>query len=364
MAQDRSLNPLQRYLSREEQFVLDAAGAFVRGGRGNGIIVPDGLDWLRVEQIAHINNIGPVFHYLFQARPLSLAAMEGWGRIRMRVLFANIQKLRLAVRIFGLLEKAGIRSVGLRGVTLANLYYPEPGLRPMKDLDILVDADAGQKVLNAMSAAGFETTNRLRSQLVYTIDGVEVEIHLSLLTAKRYRAAFDSDKLLDARVRVETAEGVIYRLPLEHELIELVAHAFIHHELQGFTRIMDIALVMDRPGLDWDVVGRWCRGTRLSNMYLFTLSLTSALFGTRNGEFREHINAKLPFGVGSLYASYAKLYFGGDNLLHYFCRKKNMFYVAEPPGVKLNQFWRLFSASHFREMKQAIKKGKVPLIRG
>jgi hypothetical protein len=170
--------------------------------------------------------------------------------------------------------------------------------------------------------------------------------------------------MLDARVRIGAAEGIIYRLPIEHELIELVAHAFVHHELQGFTRIMDIALVMARPGIDWEAIGTWCRNARLSNMYLFTLSFADALFGGGDEAFRKHIHAKLPWRAGRLFASYAKLYFGGDNLLHYFCRKKNMFYVAERPGVKLNQFWRLFSASHFREMKQIVTKGKTPLIRG
>ncbi|MHB8844967.1 MAG: nucleotidyltransferase family protein [Nitrospirota bacterium] len=364
MADQRIMNRLRQYLSPEERFVLDASGAFVRGGKTGDTEAAAGLDVSRIAQIVHINNIGPVFHYLFRERGFSLPGMDGWGQLRMRVLFANIQKLRLAVRIFGILEKAGIRSVGLRGVTLANLYYPEAALRPMKDLDILVDADAGPGVLAAMSAAGYETTNRLRSQLIYVIDGVEIEIHLSLLTAKRYRAAFDSRLLLDARVRVETAEGVIYRLPIEHELIELVAHAFVHHELQGFTRIMDIALVMARPETDWKAIGRWCRDAQLSNMYLFTLSLADALFETGNDAFRRHIDAKLPFGAGRLFSSYGKLYFGGDNLLHYACRKKNMFYVAERPGVKLNQFWRLFSASHFREMKQVMTKGKTPLIRG
>lgn len=364
MAEQRIMNKLRHRLSREERFVLDAAGAFVRGGRAEDVEAPAGLDGNRVAQIVHINNIGPVVHYLFRERGFPLPGMDAWGQVRMRVLFANVQKLRLAVRIFGILDRAGIRSVGLRGVTLANLYYPEAALRPMKDLDILVDADAGPGILAAMAAAGYETTNRLRSQLVYVIDGVEIEIHLSLLTAKRYRAAFDSRLMLDARVRVETAEGIVYRLPVEQELIELVAHAFVHHELQGFTRIMDIALVMARPGIDWEAIGRWCRDARLSNMYLFTLSLADALFETGNDAFRRHISAKLPFGADRLFASYGKLYFGGDNVLHYFCRKRNMFYVAERPGVKLNQFWRLFSASHFREMKQLITKGKTPLLRG
>lgn len=337
--------------SPEERFFLQALSSFVHHGDGRDVPTPpEGLRWDRVNQLVQVNNVGPVFHLLLSGRGLPLP-LEAWGQVRMQVLFANIQKLRLAVRLFGLLEAAGVAAVGLRGVSLAHGTYPDPGLRPMKDLDILVDPDKGPQIEEALAAAGFTPSNRLRSQLVYTVGGVEIELHLSLLTAKRYRAAFDAGELLSSRVRVQTAEGAIYRLPPEQELLELVAHAFVHHELQGLTRMLDIALVMSRPGLDWMAVGSWCRTARLSNMYRFTLSLADALFRPGSTTYRGAIDAKLPRGADRLFASYSRQYLGGDSLLHHACRKRNLFYVAERPGVKLNQFWRLFSASHFREMR-------------
>lgn len=348
--------------SPEELFLLGTLRSFVLHGDGREALErPSGLRWDRVAQLVHVNNIGPVVHHCFRDRPLPLRDHGRWGQVRMKQLFDNLRTLRTAVRLFRLFEDAGIRSVGLRGVTLAHLHYPDAGLRPMKDLDILVDARDHGQVIEALQRDGLEPSNRLRSQVVYVIDGIEVEVHLSLLTAKRYRAVFDRDALLAARTAAATAEGGVYRLTPEDELLELVAHAFVHHELQGLGRMLDIALVMNRPGLDWDRIVRWCEASRLSNMVLFTLAFTDRLFGL-DLRPEERFGRKLPLWSRTMFRSYLRLYLGGDNPLDYLCRMRCLLYAAERPVTKMNQFFRFFSKRYAKDLLYLMRKDRPPDI--
>jgi hypothetical protein len=214
-----------------------------------------------------------------------------------------------------------------------------------------------------MRSAGFEPSKVLRSQLVYLVEGVEVELHFSLLTAKRYRAFFDSYLFLASRVKVETNEGSIYRLSVEHELLELVAHAFVHHELRCFTQMMDIAMVMTRKDLDWSAVAHWCGETGLTTMFLFTLSLTAELFGLHDSGFAGHFSEALPYRSGKMFRSYLKLYFGGDTLPDFLSRKRNLIHVAERPMVKIGQLCRMFSARDIREMLSVFNRERTTKIR-
>ena len=348
--------------SREEQFLLRTLRSFVLQGDGREAPEqPPGLQWDRVAQLVHVNNIGPVVHHCFREHPLPLRDHGRWGQVRMKQLVDNLRTLRVAVRLFRLFEDAGIRSVGLRGVTLAHLHYPDAGLRPMKDLDLLVDARDHGQVIEALRRDGLEPSNRLRSQVVYVIDGIEVEVHLSLLTAKRYRAVFDRDALLAARTGAKTAEGAVFRLTREDELLELVAHAFVHHELQGLGRMLDIALVMTRPGLEWDRIVRWCEASRLTNMVLFTLAFTDSLFGL-DLRPEERFGRKLPFWSHAMFRSYLKLYFGGDNPMDYLCRMRSLLYAAERPVTKMNQLFRFFSKRYAKDLRYLLRKDKAPHI--
>lgn len=357
------MSSLRRLLSPEELFVLESASAFISNGNTCQVHIPEDFDWDRVARIVSTINTGPVFDHLFHAAPRLHPAMDAWRQLRLKTLSSNIRKFRVAARLFALFDGAGIPAVGLRGVTLANLYYFDPGLRPMRDLDILVAGDDHPRVQDAMRSAGFEPSKVLRSQLVYLVEGVEVELHFSLLTAKRYRAFFDSDMFLASRIKVETNEGTIYRLSIEHELLELVAHAFVHHELRCFTQLMDIAMVMTRKDLDWGAVALWCEETRLTTMFLFTLSLTAELFGLHDTGFAGHFPKTLAYRSGKMFRSYLKLYFGGDTLVDFLYRKRNLILVAERPMVKIGQLCRMFSARDIREMLCVFNRERTAEIR-
>ncbi len=352
-------HPLLNSLPLEEQFLQIAMSSFVRTRiTPVPISAPDGLDWQRLNWLITANQIGPFGDCLFSGQPLPPAVLDRWKKLRLQTLFNNIHKLRVAVRLFSAFEQAGVRSVVLRGLTLAFALYPDAGLRPMRDLDILVDATSHQQIVQIMRTHGYEPASLLRTQVLYFIEGVEIEIHLSLLTAKRYRDAMGSDVLLGSRMRITTREGDIFGLPPDHELLELVMHAFVHHELQGYARVLDIALMMCDTSICWQFVASWCRENGLTNMFLFTLSYTDALFGLESHP-EQHFSRKLPDRVRSRFPAYSTFLFGGNNFRHFICRKRNLFFIAETPAIMFRELLRLFSGTTYREIRLALTRKQL-----
>ncbi|MDQ0377655.1 nucleotidyltransferase family protein [Amycolatopsis thermophila] len=85
-----------------------------------------------------------------QAREVTSAHAKN----QMRVLALEGELLR----ILGLLEGAGIESRVLKGTAAAHLDYPDPALRSVNGLDVLVRADDIARSVAVLGTAGFERT--------------------------------------------------------------------------------------------------------------------------------------------------------------------------------------------------------------
>ncbi len=89
--------------------------------------------------------------------------------------------------IISLFEKNSIRALTLKGLALAYEYYPEPGLRPLSDIDLLLDQKDVLRGLRLLSEAGFSTRfpnatlKRVPNQLTADSplrDGISVRVEL------------------------------------------------------------------------------------------------------------------------------------------------------------------------------------------
>ena len=192
----------------EYDYICDTLNRFALASQAP-VPVPHGLDCRMIESFMRINNCGQIFNYMAESGLEGCGDFSGWAEPRKKTLLSNLRTLRTSARVFGILEEAGIEAVAMRGLVLAHELYPDPGLRPMKDVDILVAADVSKRLRGAMSAHGYEPTRELRSQIVYTIDGIEFELHLLLLTAKRYRAILGAGEFLGSRVKPWTPLPVV-----------------------------------------------------------------------------------------------------------------------------------------------------------
>jgi hypothetical protein len=317
------------------------------------------LNWNRVDALIFHYNIMPIFHYMYHSLPVDPGRIQRWHHDRINFLRKNIIGLKTAADLFSIFEHHGIAAVALRGINLAHFFYPDPGLRPMRDVDILINPQDRRKLKNVLQSQGYSMDRVLRSQFIYTINGIIFEIHWSFLTAKRYRTTMDSASLINSRVPKETSEGLIFCLPREQELISVVAHAFIHHELDSLMPLIDLGLLMADPVLDWDFIVAWCRKRRLTNLVFFTLSFANRLLRLNREDALRRFNRSLPADITDTFEAYAAAIWGHYTFRSRFLRIKTLFYVAEHPITKFRQFLRLIHPQEIRTFQRLLTKGKL-----
>ena len=326
--------------SSAETYVRQQLGSYIRGEAKRNQ-PPDDVDWQRLETIVFYHNVAAIFSNLTNDND----HVSHWFPHKMKILSSNLHNLKTAVFLFSILDTHNIDAVGMRGINLANFIYADPSLRPMHDIDILIRPEDRERLHDTLEEQGHKPTEYLRSQLVYEINGVIFEFHWLSLTPKRYRDCLDSDFLVSSRQAKQTPEGTVYCLPLELELISVVTHAFIHHNLDTLLRIADIGILMAQPQMAWQFIVDWTKKVKLSNLFCFTLSFVNQFFHLGKERELELFGGILPGDVKKVYRAYDEYLWGRESLGGMLLMHRNHFFVAERFETKMRQFLVLLGST-------------------
>ena len=125
----------------------------------------------------------------------------------------------------------------LKGISMCERHYAEPHLRPMRDLDFLVEEDAVATVESILARLGyvqrsekppaFYETHHHTAPFVHPETGIWVDVHRALVAP---RSAFGSDTIFTAAsVRTELASAQfmgrpVRRLRDELQLVHIACH--------------------------------------------------------------------------------------------------------------------------------------------
>jgi hypothetical protein len=196
------------------------------------------------------------------------------ARLRQAYLAAVHQEVRQkveAVRVLGALVRVGVEVVLLKGADLRQRVYPEPGTRPMSDLDILTSpAQAGQArgVLRGLGYRLLEPEPRpgFRERFAHA-EGWEppagatlpVDLHWEIREgAGYYRLPYE---VLRPRLQESWNETLPLKvLSPEYLLIHLCLHTYF--EFSHWRQLLDVLLVSQRLPVVWQqlaVEARACR---------------------------------------------------------------------------------------------------------
>jgi hypothetical protein len=163
---------------------------------GGGAAALAGWDrdaWLAAEWVAYWQNALPWL--VARARETGAAIPE---EVRDRLLAIDrasrartAAMLDSAVELLDALRGQGIAAMPLKGAALAPLYYPDPGLRPLADLDILIRPQDVARGVETLKRLGYAYYSRSaedevylrgeRKPMVWAPDNVHpVELHYAL----------------------------------------------------------------------------------------------------------------------------------------------------------------------------------------
>ncbi len=231
-------------------------------------------EWEGIAAQAEAHGMAPLLYtHLKEAGvELPLTAKRELMGLYARHRHANRVRTRVLRDILGAYQSAGISALVLKGAALSHLVYPEPGLRPMSDVDILVPQPEVWRAQEVLAELGFDTPQppgpmlphrhlpaaTLRRQGL----SINVEIHHRLLSdyfdnARAYvlsmflpsvRSAATAKKYDKRRAPSDTSWGVgnawadlgqaeldgLTRQPLPFALMDLTAHTLGYEDTLGY----------------------------------------------------------------------------------------------------------------------------------
>ena len=184
-----------------------------------------------------------------------------------RILRSLAQRCRLSnqirnstiAEVLNIFRSEKIDNLLVKGIALANSVYSTPGLRPMRDIDLLVHRMDLEKAGNTLYELGFrqETHHEIPQEyyhlppLVKEIDGlpVTVELHHSLMPLDGNYPEMVLEVLVDSSRPLVIEDTDAATLGLEQNLLYLYLHGLrapLSYEPFRFVHIADLICLVER----------------------------------------------------------------------------------------------------------------------
>ena len=188
----------------------------------------------------------------FGASPEECAA----GREAFRETWAaNHQLVADAAPAIAALKAAGLPVLVLKGAALAFQAYESPGLRPMRDVDLLVPSEGAGTARAALEGAGWTPTERHGEGFLGSIHGLsyrgpggfEVDLHWHALLERPLAAA---DRVLFERAVPLALPGAVALAPApEAHLLLVSVHSQRWSAVRHLVGIADAVVLLGRSSL-------------------------------------------------------------------------------------------------------------------
>ncbi|MDX9956760.1 MAG: nucleotidyltransferase family protein, partial [Anaerolineae bacterium] len=216
--------------------------------------------------------VAPLLATVLRYHPeVPVAVIAAWRRYYVWHLRRNSGSLRELARLLRALHDAGISTLLLKGAALGVAVYGNVGLRPMGDIDLLVQREDAARALALLETldyavvgaetrpgATLEYENEVALMHTRKPELAVVELHWGLLDSPHYQRTLDMDWFWRTAQPLAFEGASTLMLGPEAQLLHLCAHLMLHHggasgHLQWYHDIAEV-LVAYRDALDWEAL--------------------------------------------------------------------------------------------------------------
>jgi hypothetical protein len=258
-------------------------------------LVSGAVDWPALVELAVREGTAPLLrshlHRLDLLDRLPTLARRRLTEVARSVWAANAVLARHWGEATAALRQAGVATLTLKGMALANVVYAEPGLRPMADVDLLVRPTEHAIALATLRALGYRTPGEgadllgeSRSFAELVRDGTRIDLHWHAARYLRFEGVVEVDhEGLWSRARpLLTPEGQSLMLSPEDLLLHLVLHLTLGSDFARVLWYADIDAVVRRlrAELDWDLLVKEADRWRVRTLTGWTLGVVARSFDT------------------------------------------------------------------------------------
>lgn len=232
------------------------------------------VEWKQVMRLVRRHSLSPFLHWCLQNQssvPVSVPPAI-LNHLQKEYYTAHCQRIlrdRELSRIMTALESADTPALLFKGAALAHTAYPNPALRTMGDIDILVRETQVESARQVLEELGYKYQPELPQRFnpfntQFTGESVFrrtmgrtltlVDLHWALFTIEiiRRTTAIDLEALWTRAVPIKIEGATVFGLApvdqLMHICLHLSMHGFMH--LVGY---VDILQIVAAGQIDWDV---------------------------------------------------------------------------------------------------------------
>ena len=187
-------------------------------------------------------------------------------------------------KMLELFEENGIDSIVVKGCFI-NRFYPQPEVRSMSDIDILIRSTDTDKVKTLLCKSDFEYCPEDSEENVnaFKCHGVNIEVHNGLVSEGCVINGYDFKEYFSdpfehiEKSGIELTGGVsehVYYLEDTYNLIYMIFHVAKHfyHSGCGVRMIMDFPFFINNANIDYD---RFISDLKMTKLYDFSVALFS-----------------------------------------------------------------------------------------
>jgi len=206
------------------------------------------------------------------------------GKTYYRTLAHNIYQLKEAGEVIRILEDSDIPVIVLKGAALLETVYPDPGLREMADIDLLVHPSDLKKCENILRGLNFSLapTGELH---YFKREGeflAQIDLHWEIWYLKELKEIWQS--------AIKTKVGGVETLIMSPEdtMIYTISHSAVHHGMFSPTWTDDVLrLINYYKEIDWEEI--------IEKVYRYNLVVPVFHFFTRLNEWNK--DSLIPLNV-------------------------------------------------------------------
>ena len=253
------------------------------------------LDWDRVLRLAHAEHAVVLIYPVLRSVASDVVPARVLEQMRQLALVSEFALLQLESRLrvsLAALSQAQVRVMLLKGAALAYSVYGDIRMRPMSDVDILVDPRDAETARRVMLEVGWREISGGVPDRVYEhhhhapplrdahVPDVHLEIHTALFP-KRQPFAFDLGDLWSRGHPLDPAIGVALVPDVVHSLLYACLHFLWSHQGQfgAWRTVRDVDAIARRTDLDWDEFVSVARRTRGETSCYWTLRIAEEASG-------------------------------------------------------------------------------------
>lgn len=209
---------------------------------------------------------------------------DDWKRCRAQ---ASIVRPRLGRELLEPLVTAGIEPMVIKGSAVEG-RYPERGLRPMDDVDLLVRSEQHREAAEVLRRAGWRTTRRQGPPYSLSlahpaVPGLPVDLHLELTDKAEQSFRFTAADLWQSARNVALFDVPVLVPDPESEIVLVATHAAKpFHNFDRLLWAVDAAVIIGTAAsrgeaIDWNQVGATARRAGAGSALAVVLAQASRL---------------------------------------------------------------------------------------